>query len=65
LTPAARDRLQAALVKITGKQVLMTATVDESLIGGVVARVAGMLLDGSLRTQLKAVQQQLTLGGER
>lgn len=59
----ALNRVKDALAKITGKQVLMEVEVDQGLIGGVVARVAGKLLDGSVRTQLKAVEERLKTTG--
>ncbi len=59
LSEEGRDKVQKALSAITGKQVIMEITVDESLIGGVVARVAGNLLDGSVKTQLMAVEESL------
>jgi F-type H+-transporting ATPase subunit delta len=57
--PAGEERIQAALMKLTGKQVIMDVAVDPELIGGVVARVAGKLLDGSVRTQLRAMEERL------
>jgi F-type H+-transporting ATPase subunit delta len=57
--PAGEERIQAALMKLTGKQVIMDLAVDPELIGGVVARVAGKLLDGSVRTQLRAMEEKL------
>jgi F-type H+-transporting ATPase subunit delta len=52
-------RIKDALIKLTGKQVIMDVNVDQDLIGGVVARVAGKLLDGSVRTQLRAMEERL------
>jgi len=66
-TPLAGDgesRIKAALTKITGKEVIMSVEVDESLIGGIVARVAGKLLDGSVATQLRAMEDKLKTAGE-
>jgi F-type H+-transporting ATPase subunit delta len=42
-----------ALERRTGKKVLMKTEVDPNLIGGVVARVGDLVLDGSLRTRLE------------
>ena len=41
-----------ALERRTGKKVLIKTEVDPDLIGGVVARVGDLVLDGSLRTRL-------------
>lgn len=62
LSPEARDRIKDVLEKLTGKEVIMAVQEDESLIGGVVTKVAGKLLDGSVRTQLKAVGEKLKSG---
>ncbi|MFN0146109.1 MAG: ATP synthase F1 subunit delta [Dehalococcoidia bacterium] len=42
-----------------GKRVLATATVDPSIVGGVVVRVGDKLLDGSVRTRLRHLRQEL------
>ncbi|MFO8057962.1 MAG: ATP synthase F1 subunit delta [bacterium] len=52
-------KLKQALSEVTGKQVILSVSVDDSLIGGVVTRVAGKLLDGSVRTQLRAIEEEL------
>jgi len=48
-----------ALARISGKQVLVTFAVDASLLGGVVAKVGDMVLDGTLRTQLNKLMESL------
>jgi F-type H+-transporting ATPase subunit delta len=48
-----------ALERRTGKKVLMKSEVDPSLIGGVVARVGDLVLDGSLRTRLASVGSRI------
>jgi F-type H+-transporting ATPase subunit delta len=60
--PLAKDelgRVTDALSKISGKQVLVTTTVDPALIGGLVARVGDMVFDGTLRTQLNQLKESL------
>jgi F-type H+-transporting ATPase subunit delta len=47
--------IQRALERRTGKKVLMKSEVDPNLIGGVIARVGDLVLDGSLRTRLASV----------
>jgi F-type H+-transporting ATPase subunit delta len=51
--------IQRALERRTGKKVLMKTEVDPNLIGGVVARVGGLVLDGSLRTRLDQLGNRL------
>ena len=60
--PLAAEHLQtleSRLGGLTGKQVQLTATVDPSLIGGMVARVGSTVYDGSIRTQLQKMRQRL------
>jgi F-type H+-transporting ATPase subunit delta len=59
LAPAELERVRASLARRTGKQVLVEATVDPALIGGLVARVGDLVLDGSVRTQLDALRGKL------
>ena len=56
------DRLRSALGRRTGRQVELDVRVDPSLIGGAIARVGGLVLDGSLRTQLQQLRTNLTGG---
>jgi F-type H+-transporting ATPase subunit delta len=51
--------IQRALERRTGKKVLMKSEVDPNLIGGVVARVGDLVLDGSLRTRLASVGNKI------
>jgi F-type H+-transporting ATPase subunit delta len=51
--------IQRALEKRTGKKVILKTEVDPELIGGVVARVGSLVLDGSLRTKLATLQTRL------
>jgi F-type H+-transporting ATPase subunit delta len=53
------DRVRQSLEKRTGKKVLIEASVDAALIGGVVARVGDLVLDGSVRTQLASLREKL------
>lgn len=59
LTPAAVDRVRRALEERTGKKVIVETAVDPSLIGGVVAQVGDLVLDGSVRTQLTDLRSKL------
>lgn len=51
--------LAAGLSKATGGNVQVSASVDPALIGGLVARVGSTVYDGSIRTQLQKMKQQL------
>jgi F-type H+-transporting ATPase subunit delta len=60
--PLSSEKVQAlarSLSRATGKQVQLEASVDPSLIGGVVTRVSSTVYDGSIRTQLQKMKKQL------
>lgn len=59
LTETERAELQASLAKLTGKQVNLNFKIDEQLIGGVVTRIGSTVYDGSVKTQLENLKQQL------
>jgi F-type H+-transporting ATPase subunit delta len=60
LTEAQRAALNAELERLTGKRIRMRFTVDESLIGGVVARIGSTVYDGSVRGQLSSMGRRLS-----
>lgn len=62
LDDAQRDRLQRALTARTGRNVELDITVDPELIGGAVAVVDNVVFDGSLRTQLQQLRDNLSRG---
>ena len=51
--------LERSLSGATGKQVQLDVAVDPALIGGVVTRIGSTVYDGSIRTQLARMKQQL------
>ncbi|OGR00741.1 MAG: ATP synthase F1 subunit delta [Deltaproteobacteria bacterium RIFOXYD12_FULL_55_16] len=59
LTPELRAKVRATLEKITGHQVVLTAQVDPSIIGGIVAKVGDLVLDGSIRSQLAGLKESI------
>ena len=62
LSDADRAELMGNLEKLTGKQVRLDFEIDKELIGGVVTRVGSTVYDGSVRTQLENLREQL-IGG--
>jgi F-type H+-transporting ATPase subunit delta len=60
LTEAQRAALNAQLTQLTGKKVRMRFAVDESLIGGAVARIGSTVYDGSVRGQLQTLERRLS-----
>ena len=61
LSPEERQAVADRLSQITGKKVDVTPVVDESIIGGVVARIGDQLIDGSTRSKLVALKRRLEL----
>jgi F-type H+-transporting ATPase subunit delta len=52
-----------ALEKLSGKKVAVTRREDPELLGGVVAKLGDTIYDGSLRTQLRTLRDELTTSG--
>ncbi|HSK01826.1 MAG TPA: ATP synthase F1 subunit delta [Kofleriaceae bacterium] len=52
-------QITAALEQLSGKQVSVTRREDPSLLGGVVAKLGDTVYDGSLRTQLRNLRDEL------
>jgi F-type H+-transporting ATPase subunit delta len=59
LTAEKKERLEASLRAMTGKNVQVETAVDPSIIGGIVTRIGSTVYDGSIRTQLTKMRQQL------
>ena len=63
LTPADRAALAAGLGRALGDgAVVLDERVDQSLLGGFVAQVGSMVLDGSLDGQLARIRERLATG---
>jgi F-type H+-transporting ATPase subunit delta len=59
LTPQLEALLRDTFQRATGKQVLLEAKIDASLIGGLVARVGDKVYDASLKTRLEDIKRRL------
>jgi F-type H+-transporting ATPase subunit delta len=59
LGPTELNRIRDSLARRTGKHVVLEASVDPALLGGVVARVGDLVLDGSVRTLLGTLRDKL------
>lgn len=56
------DEIRSALEKSTGKKVMLKVEVESGLIGGIVTRIGDKVLDGSVKTQLKRIEDILQKG---
>jgi len=59
LSDELQAKIKAGLEKLTGKQVELSTSVDPSLIGGIVAKVGDLVLDGSIKTQLAGLKDSI------
>ncbi|WP_300548611.1 F0F1 ATP synthase subunit delta [Roseovarius sp.] len=59
LTKAQADKLAKTLKERVGKDVKINATVDESLIGGLVVKVGSKMIDTSIRSKLDSLQNSM------
>ena len=62
LSQEAVAAIKESLEKVTGRTIIVEAKEDPELIGGVVARVGDLVLDGSVRTQLASIKENLIKG---
>ena len=60
LDPSQLSQITATLEKLSGKKVSVTTRQDAELLGGVVAKVGDTVYDGSLRTQLRNLRDELS-----
>ncbi len=60
LDPSQLSQITAALEKLSGKKVSVSSRQDADLLGGVVAKVGDTVYDGSLRTQLRTLRDELS-----
>ena len=59
LSPERAAQFEQRLAQATGRRVTMTTRVDPALIGGAVARVGGVVYDGSVAMQLTKMKERL------
>jgi F-type H+-transporting ATPase subunit delta len=54
-----KQKLAERLAAVVGKEVTLKSEVDPEILGGIIARVGGKLLDGSTRSKLMALKREL------
>ena len=62
LTEEQMQSLRTRLAAYTGRQIRLEAQVDESLKGGLVARVGDLVFDGTVETQLERLRHRFLAG---
>lgn len=62
LPDSERTAFQSNLEKLTGKKVTINYSVDTDIIGGVVTRIGSTVYDGSVKTKLENLKEQLVNG---
>ncbi len=62
LDDATQARLRQTLEKLTGSTVVMEVEEDPAILGGIVARVGDLVLDGSVRSQIQSLRESLIKG---
>ncbi len=60
LTPEQLADIERKLSQSMGKRVRATASVDPSLMGGIIVKVGDRLVDGSIRSRLKQLKRELS-----
>jgi len=62
LNESEKSELMKNLAKVTGKQIKPAYKVDAEMIGGVVTQIGSTVYDGSIRTKLKNLREELING---
>jgi F-type H+-transporting ATPase subunit delta len=62
LDPATEQQLRQRLRERLGKEVVLEVRQDPALVGGIVTQVGSVVYDGSLRTQLVKLREELAQG---
>lgn len=57
-----QGKLAAGLARVAGKEVIVEESVDSTLLGGFVAQIGSLVLDGSLNGQLARMRERLVRG---
>lgn len=59
LTKTQSDKLAASLKKTFGKDIVIHAAVDESIIGGLIVKVGSKMIDTSIKSKLSNLQNAM------
>jgi F-type H+-transporting ATPase subunit delta len=59
LTPALQEEVRQRFAHYTSKEIVIDQELDPSLIGGMVAQMGSLVLDGSIRNELLRIKTEL------
>ena len=59
ITGDLQAKVQSTLENITGKKVILKSEIDPAIIGGIVAKVGDLVMDGSIKTQLAGLNESI------
>lgn len=62
LSSAQRDQLCTAIAAKTGKKIELEEKIDPAVLGGMVVKVGSTVYDGSVRTQIHQIRENLQKG---
>lgn len=62
LGDAPQEALRQRLGQVTGKSVYLEVQQDPSILGGLIAQIGSLVYDGSVKTQLAKLREQLLRG---
>lgn len=62
LSAAQRDQLSVAIAAKTGKKIELEEKIDPAVLGGMVVKVGSTIYDGSVRTQIHQIRENLQKG---
>ena len=62
MTNESIEKMKSILSEKTGKKVLLKVDQDPEIIGGIIAKIGDLILDGSLKTQLFTMKESLRRG---
>ena len=54
-----QTKVQSTLENITGKKVILSTEIDPAIIGGIIAKVGDLVMDGSIKTQLAGLNESI------
>ncbi len=62
LQEADKNKLQSKLEQLTGKNIYLKVKQDPSLIGGIITRIGSVVYDGSIKSQMSKLKEQIMKG---